>query len=64
LDPEVREQVRGRRKTEAAGAVGELLARRALARGITRVVFDRGGYKYHGRVRALAEGARRGGLQF
>jgi large subunit ribosomal protein L18 len=64
LDPEVRDQVQGKRKTEAAGVVGELLARRALARGITRVVFDRGGYKYHGRVRALAEGARRGGLQF
>ncbi len=64
LDPEVRDQVRGKRKTEAAGVVGELLARRALARGIARVVFDRGGYKYHGRVRALAEGARRGGLQF
>lgn len=64
LDPEVRDQVRGKRKTEAAAVVGEILARRARARGIARVVFDRGGYKYHGRVRALAEGARRGGLEF
>ncbi|MDQ7820844.1 MAG: 50S ribosomal protein L18 [Armatimonadota bacterium] len=64
LDPEVRDQVRGKRKTEAAAVVGEILARRARARGIVRVVFDRGGYKYHGRVRALAEGARRGGLEF
>lgn len=47
-----------------ARAVGELLAQRARAAGIERVVFDRGGYKYHGRVKALAEGAREGGLQF
>jgi large subunit ribosomal protein L18 len=48
----------------AARAVGELLAQRARAAGIERVVFDRGGYKYHGRIRALAEAARAGGLQF
>jgi large subunit ribosomal protein L18 len=46
----------------AARALGELLAERARARGIGRVVFDRGGYQYHGRVKALAEGARAGGL--
>ena len=51
-------------KTAASAAVGKLLAERAAAQGITRVVFDRGGYKYHGRVKALADGAREGGLQF
>ncbi|MFM7380876.1 MAG: 50S ribosomal protein L18, partial [Bacteroidota bacterium] len=45
-------------------AVGKLLAEKALAAGVTSVVFDRGGYLYHGRVKALAEGAREGGLQF
>jgi large subunit ribosomal protein L18 len=48
----------------AAKAVGELLARRAKAAGITQIVFDRGGYKYHGRVKALADAARSGGLIF
>ncbi|WP_018143430.1 50S ribosomal protein L18 [Alloscardovia criceti] len=50
-------------KVEAAKKVGELVAKKALAAGITTVVFDRGGYKYHGRVAAVAEGAREGGLQ-
>jgi len=49
---------------EAAGKVGKTVAERALARGIENVVFDRGGYVYHGRVKALAEGAREGGLRF
>ncbi len=49
---------------EAARQVGDLLARRALEKGIEQVVFDRGGYLYHGRVRALAEGARSQGLKF
>ena len=48
----------------AAKVVGELLAERARAQGIERVVFDRGGYKYHGRVKALADAARAGGLVF
>lgn len=48
----------------AARAVGELLAQRAKAQGIERVVFDRGGYKYHGRIKALADAARAGGLAF
>ena len=48
----------------AASAVGKLIAERAKAKGIENVVFDRGGYLYHGRVKALAEGAREGGLQF
>lgn len=51
-------------KTELAKAVGKALAERALAAGVQRVVFDRGAYRYHGRVKALAEGAREGGLEF
>ena len=51
-------------KTDAAKKVGEAVAERAKAKGIDTVVFDRGGYLYHGRVKALAEGAREGGLQF
>jgi large subunit ribosomal protein L18 len=51
-------------KTANSAAVGSLIAQRALAQGIDRVVFDRGGYKFHGRVKALAEAAREGGLKF
>lgn len=51
-------------KTEVAREVGKLLAQKAREKGIETVVFDRGGYKYHGRVKALAEGAREGGLKF
>ena len=51
-------------KTDAAKKVGEMVAERAKAKGIETVVFDRGGYLYHGRVKALAEGAREGGLRF
>jgi large subunit ribosomal protein L18 len=51
-------------KTEQAKAVGQLVAERAKAVGITKVVFDRGGYLYHGRIKALADGARDGGLDF
>ncbi len=64
LDPDVREAVKGRKKTEAGALVGETIAKRALEKGIDRVVFDRGGYLYHGRVKALADGARKAGLQF
>ncbi len=64
LDPEVRAGLNGGGKVGAARLVGEVIGRRALAAGITRVVFDRGGYRYHGRVAALAEGARSAGLQF
>jgi large subunit ribosomal protein L18 len=52
------------RKTDVAREVGRDLAKKALEKGITEVVFDRGPYKYHGRVKALAEGAREGGLKF
>lgn len=50
--------------SDAAGKVGELLARLATAKGVSEVAFDRGGFKFHGRVKALAEGARKGGLKF
>jgi len=51
-------------KTAKAFEVGKLIAKEALSKGIKKVVFDRGGYKYHGRVKAVAEGAREGGLKF
>lgn len=51
-------------KTEKAHCLGELLAKKAMDNKIKKVVFDRGGYKYHGRVKALADGARKGGLHF
>jgi large subunit ribosomal protein L18 len=56
--------VDGKKKTEVAGAVGELVAQRAREKGIEQVVFDRGGYRFHGRVKALAEAARKAGLRF
>lgn len=65
LSKEVREQVTGAGGKCAQGrVVGRLLAEKALQSGIQKVVFDRGGYRYHGRVKALAEGAREGGLKF
>ena len=51
-------------KSEVSAVVGKVLAERALAAGVTQVVFDRGGCKYHGRVKALADGSREGGLHF
>jgi large subunit ribosomal protein L18 len=57
-------ELRGLGRMEQAGRAGALLADRAKAAGVESAVFDRGGYKYHGRVRALAEGAREGGLLF
>lgn len=55
---------KGLSKTDQAAKVGEMLAERAKAAGVERVVFDRGAYLYHGRVKALADGARQGGLDF
>lgn len=64
LDRELRATLKTGADKEAAKRVGLLLAERAKAAGIEAVVFDRGGYRYHGRVQALAEGAREGGLLF
>jgi large subunit ribosomal protein L18 len=64
IDRELRGQVDEKSKTEAAKMVGALVAQRAQALGIKQVVFDRGGYRYHGRVKALADGAREAGLEF
>lgn len=63
LDKEVKSQS-GLKKTDEAVAVGKLLAQRAQERHIKQVVFDRAGYRYHGRVKAIADGAREGGLEF
>ncbi len=64
IDKEIAKQVAGKKKVDAAKIVGKVLAERAKNAGIATVVFDRGGYRYHGRVAALAEGAREGGLEF
>jgi large subunit ribosomal protein L18 len=64
LDSQVRGKADGMGKSKKAEMVGTLLAERALDKGIKKVVFDRGGYKYHGRIKALAEAARKAGLEF
>jgi len=64
LDSEVEQQLKDLNKTQQAQVMGKVVAQRALEKGVKEVVFDRGGYKYHGRVKALAEGARAGGLLF
>ena len=64
VDRELREQVKGMKKTEQAKVIGKAIAERAKSKGIASVVFDRGGFRYTGRVKALADGAREGGLQF
>jgi len=64
VDKELRAQVVGMAKTDQARVVGKAVAERALSEGVTQVVFDRGGYRYHGRVKALAEAAREAGLDF
>jgi len=63
-EKDVRASTKGLRKTDTAKKVGALLAERAKRAGVTKVAFDRGAYKYHGRVKALADAAREGGLQF
>ena len=64
IDPGLREQLADKTKTQQAVQVGKALAERALQAGIEQVVFDRGGYRYHGRVKALAEASRESGLKF
>ena len=64
LDGDVRDQVVGLNKTEQAKIVGKRLAEKALSSGVTQVVFDRAGYLYHGRVKALADASRKAGLKF
>ncbi len=64
IDTEMRKQMKGKAKTEQAALIGEAIAKRAKANGIKKVVFDRGGFHYSGRVKALAEGARKEGLDF
>lgn len=64
IDTELRKKVKGKKKIEQARMVGKAVAERAKSKGIEAVVFDRGGFRYTGRVKALADGAREGGLQF
>jgi large subunit ribosomal protein L18 len=64
LDAEIKAQLDGKKKTEVSQLVGALVAKRAKEKGITQVAFDRGGNRYHGRVKALGEAARKEGLQF
>lgn len=64
LDADVRAQVDGLTKLQQAELVGKRIAEKALSKGVTRVVFDRGGYVYHGRVKALADASRKSGLEF
>ena len=64
VEASLRGGANGKAKSDVAKLVGELLGKRALEQGITQVVFDRGGYRYHGRIKALASGAREAGLKF
>ena len=64
VDKEVMAMIAGKKKKDQAAIVGKVVAERAKNAGLTQVVFDRGGYLYHGRVKALADGAREGGLEF
>ncbi len=64
LEKDVREQRDGKSKSDVATVVGSLIAQRGSESGVKTVVFDRGGYRYHGRVKSLAEAARKGGLTF
>lgn len=64
LDKEIRDTLKKTWNKEAAREVGKLAGKRALEKGIKKVVFDRGGYRYHGRIKELADGAREAGLEF
>lgn len=64
VEPALRQQLKNTGNKEAATTVGKAIAERAKAKGIAKIAFDRSGYKYHGRVKALADAARAGGLEF
>jgi len=64
LSEGIKDQLKGKNKTQVAELIGTALAKSAQEKGVSQVVFDRGGYKYHGRVKALAEAARKAGLKF
>ena len=64
VDKDLREKLKGMKKADQAKVIGQTVAERAKDKGIQSVVFDRGGYRYIGRIKALADGAREGGLQF
>lgn len=64
IDVDMRDVVKGKSKLDQANLVGQEIAKRAIAKGVTKVVMDRGGYYYTGRLKSLAEGARKGGLEF
>jgi large subunit ribosomal protein L18 len=64
LEADLKAKTKGKKKEEVAAMIGSLVAERAKAEGVTKVVFDRGGFVFHGRVKALAEAAREGGLDF
>jgi large subunit ribosomal protein L18 len=64
LDADVKAQIKGGGNVAASKVVGKIVAERAQAKGVDKVVFDRGGYQYHGRVKAVAEAAREAGLKF
>jgi large subunit ribosomal protein L18 len=64
VDKDLREKIKGLKKIEQANVIGKAVAERAKSKGISSVVFDRGGFRYVGRIKALADGAREGGLQF
>jgi large subunit ribosomal protein L18 len=64
LSKEFRDKIKDSKKAEAAKKIGEFIAKKAIAKGIDNVVFDRGGFLYHGRVKAVADGAREAGLKF
>ncbi|MEZ0536789.1 50S ribosomal protein L18 [Caldicellulosiruptoraceae bacterium PP1] len=64
LEPEIKTRIESTKSIEAAKLVGQIVAERAKQKGIEKVVFDRGGYPYHGKIKALADAAREAGLQF
>ena len=64
VEPDLRKQLTGKNKRQAAEIIGQTVAKRAVDAGVSQAVFDRGGFRYHGRVRALADAARKGGLVF